>query len=46
LLIDNDYLRKNEDLAIIRVSPLGKAILKNIIQDLRLKNLLNVFEEE
>ncbi len=46
LLIDNDYLRENEDLAIIRVSPLGKAILKNIIQDLRLKNLLNVFEEE
>ncbi|MHA1191531.1 MAG: hypothetical protein ACTSP9_04460 [Promethearchaeota archaeon] len=45
-LIDNDYLRENEDLAIIRVTPLGKAILKNIIQDLRLKNLLNVFEEE
>ena len=44
-LIDNDYLRENEDLAIIRVTPLGKAILKNIIQDLRLKNLLNVFEE-
>ncbi|MHA1458004.1 MAG: hypothetical protein ACTSR5_18865 [Promethearchaeota archaeon] len=33
-LIDNDYLRENEDLAIIRVTPLGKAILKNIIQDL------------
>jgi hypothetical protein len=46
LLIDNDYLRENEDLAIIIVSPLGKAILKNIIQDLRLKNLLNIFEEE
>ncbi|MCJ7651019.1 MAG: hypothetical protein MUP85_20610 [Candidatus Lokiarchaeota archaeon] len=45
-LIDNDYLRENEDLAIIRVTPLGKAILKNIIQDLRLKNLLNVFEQE
>ncbi|MHA1671938.1 MAG: hypothetical protein ACTSV5_15410 [Promethearchaeota archaeon] len=45
-LIDNDYLREDEDLAIIRVTPLGKAILKNIIQDLRLKNLLNVFEEE
>lgn len=45
-LIDNDYLRKNEDLAIIRVTPLGKAILKNIIKDLRLKNLLNVFEAE
>ena len=45
-LIDNDYLRENEELDIIRVTPLGKAILKNIIQDLRLKNLLNVFEEE
>jgi len=45
-LIDNDYLRENEDLATIRVTPLGKAILKNIIQDLRLKNLLNVFEQE
>ena len=44
-LIDNDYLRVNEDLAIIRVTPLGKAILKNVIQDLRLKNLLNIFEE-
>lgn len=45
-LIDNDYLRENEDLEIIRVTPLGKAILKNIIQDLRLKHLLNVFDEE
>lgn len=45
-LIENDYLRENEELDIIRVTPLGKAILKNIIQDLRLKNLLNVFEEE
>jgi predicted transcriptional regulator len=45
-LIDNDYLREIEDLDIIRVTPLGKAILKNIIQDLRLKNLLNVFEQE
>ncbi len=45
-LIANDYLREIEDLDIIRVTPLGKAILKNIIQDLRLKNLLNVFEQE
>jgi len=45
-LFDNDYLRQIEDLDIVRVTPLGKAILKNIIQDLKLKNLLNVFEQE
>lgn len=43
-LIENDYLRKIEDLDIIKITPLGKAILKNIIQDLNLKNLLNAFK--
>jgi len=42
-LIDNDYLRENKDLKIIRVTPLGKALMKNIIQDLDLKNLLDIF---
>jgi hypothetical protein len=42
-LLKNDYLRKIEDLGAIVVSPLGKALMKNIIQDLDLKNLLDIF---
>jgi hypothetical protein len=47
-LIDNDFLRliQVDDLEIVRVTPSGKAILKNIIQNLQLKNLLNIFEKE
>ena len=44
-LIDNDYLRKFEELGIIKVAPLGKAIMKNIIGDINLKNLLELFRE-
>jgi len=43
-LINNDYLRKFDDLGIIKVTPIGKAIMKNIINDLELKNLLEVFD--
>ncbi|MFX0041858.1 MAG: hypothetical protein ACFE8L_03000 [Candidatus Hodarchaeota archaeon] len=43
-LIDNDYIREFEDLGIIKVTPLGKALLKNIVQDLQLKNLLRIFD--
>lgn len=39
-LIKNDYLRRFEDQNIIRITPLGKALLKNVLQDLDLKNLL------
>ncbi|MFW9882329.1 MAG: hypothetical protein ACFFG0_55415, partial [Candidatus Thorarchaeota archaeon] len=46
ILIDNDYLRRFDELGIIKVTPLGKATFKNIIKDLQLKNLLNVFESE
>ena len=42
-LINNDYLRKIEDLGIILITPLGKALMKNIIQDLNLKSLLDLF---
>ena len=42
-LIKNDYLRRFEDQNILRITPLGKALLKNILQDLDLKNLLDVF---
>ncbi len=44
-LIDNDYLRKFEELGIVKVAPLGKAIMKNIIPDIQLKNLLELFKE-
>ncbi len=43
-LIKNDYLRIIKDLNIIKVTPLGKALLNNIIQDLNLKNLLDAFK--
>ena len=47
-LLDNDYLRKINinDLDIIKITPLGKATLKNIIHNINLKNLLEVFKSE
>jgi len=39
-LINKDYLRVFDELGIIIVTPLGKAIMKNILPDLDLKNLL------
>jgi len=42
-LINNDYLRRFEDQNILRITPLGKALLKNVLQDLDLKNLLETF---
>ena len=44
-LIQNDYLRRFDELGIVKVTPLGKAVMKNIIKDLNLKDLLNIFEE-
>ncbi len=46
-LIENDYLRKIkiDNLEIVKITPLGKSVLKNIIQDLQLKNLLNIFQD-
>ncbi len=44
-LINKDYIRKFDELGIIKISPLGKAIMKNIIADIELKNLLNLFTE-
>ncbi|NVM34688.1 MAG: hypothetical protein HWN81_03770 [Candidatus Lokiarchaeota archaeon] len=43
-LINNDYLRVFDELGIIKVTPLGKATMKNVIKDLQLQNLLNLFE--
>ena len=47
-LLEEDYLRKIniDNLEIIKVTPLGKAILKNIIHNLQIKNLLNTFKEK
>ena len=44
-LIQNDYLRKFDELGIVKVTPLGKAVMKNIFKDLNLRDLLNVFEK-
>jgi hypothetical protein len=46
-LIRNDYLRKISinDLEIIKVTPLGKATLKNVIANLNLDNLLKFFNQ-
>ncbi|MFX0038978.1 MAG: hypothetical protein ACFFCY_09615 [Promethearchaeota archaeon] len=44
-LIENDYIRKFDELGIIKVSPLGKAVMKNIIVEIELKNLLNLFTD-
>jgi hypothetical protein len=46
-LIQNDYLRKINinGLDILKVTPPAKAIMKDIIQDLQLSNLLKVFKD-
>jgi hypothetical protein len=43
-LIEQDYLRKDDSLNILKVTPLGKALLKDIIDDLELKSLLDLFK--
>ncbi len=45
-LIDNNYLRKFDEVGIIKVTPMGKATMKNVIKDLQLKNLINLFENK
>ncbi|MFW5895506.1 MAG: hypothetical protein ACOCT9_02060 [archaeon] len=47
-LIENDYLRKIsvKKTEIIKVTPLGKAIMKEIIQNLKIKNLIDIFQQE
>ena len=44
-LLERDYLRKFDELGIIKVAPLGKAIMKNILGDIKLKNLIDAFQE-
>lgn len=43
-LVENNYLRKDDSLNILKVTPLGKALLKDIIDDLELKSLINIFK--
>jgi len=45
-LIENDYLRRIENQNILKITPLGKALLKNIIKDIELKNLLEAFKRK
>ncbi len=45
-LIENDYLRKIEDQNILKITPLGKALLKNIIKDIELKKILEAFKRK
>jgi hypothetical protein len=47
-LLEENYLRRLSinNLEIIKVTPLGRALMKNIIQDLTLKSLLEVFKKE
>ena len=45
-LIDNNYLRKFDEVGIIKVTPMGKATMKNVIKDLQHKNLINLFENK
>ena len=45
-LIDNNYLRKFDEVGIIKITPMGKATMKNVIKDLQLKNLINLFENK
>lgn len=42
-LIKEDYLRKTEDSNNLLVTPQGKALMKNVVQNLNLKNLLDLF---
>lgn len=47
-LIENDYLRKIKvnDLEIVKVTPLGKAIMKDISKNLKIKNLIDIFQQK
>ena len=48
ILMENDYLKiiEADDIDIVKVTPLGKALFKDLIADLHLKNLLDVFKRE
>lgn len=45
-LLENDYIRQIniDDLDIVKITPLGKATLKNVIQTLQLKNIIKIFK--
>jgi predicted transcriptional regulator len=45
-LIAEDYLREDKEIGIIKITPLGKALVKDIINDLNLNNLLKSFDHE
>jgi len=47
-LLKKDYIRKLtiNNLEIIKVTPLGKALLKNVIENINLKNVLEIIKKE
>jgi len=45
-LIEKDYLREFEDLGIIKVTPLAKAMFYSVFKDLKLQNLIDIFENK
>ena len=46
LLIDYDYLRKIDNLEIVKITPIGKAILKEILPNLSIDSLLDIVEND
>jgi len=45
-LIEKDYLREFEDLGIIKVTPLAKAMFYSVFKDLKLQSLIDIFENK
>ena len=45
-LIAMDYLREIEELEIIKVIPLGKAMFYSVYKDLKLQNLIDIFKNK
>ena len=46
-LIKNNYLAqiKSRDYHLIKITPIGKGVLKNIISEINLKKILEIFEK-
>jgi len=45
-LIERDYLREIEELGIIKVTPLAKAMFYSVYKDLKLQNLIDIFKNK
>ncbi len=45
-LIEKDYLREFDELGIIKITPLAKAMFYSVHQDLKLQNLIDIFKNK